>query len=149
MTVQSRHTTTDVVRIAIEATSAHVGSARRRLRQTLGSARVDEAVADDVVLTASELVTNAVESARAGTQVTLEVTVEPEVVVITIENEGPAFHLVAPPSLPGPHAVRGRGLAIAAILTEHLRTEHRDGHNLVTAMLPRVPQRPHSGGAGG
>jgi len=145
--VPSPRTTTDeVVRFTIEPSPTRVVTARRRLRALLVDAGLDDGCVADVVLASSELITNAVESARPGSDVHVEVTFADAGVTVTVENEGPAFHLPIPPALPDPSAVRGRGLAITSMLAEHVRTEHVGGRNRVSATLPVRSQRATSAG---
>lgn len=93
---------------------------------------------DDVVLTVSELASNAVIAARPSTRVAVEIDRHDDVLVVTVENAG-AVRPVVPVALPPVDALRGRGLALASMLSASLITEVRDGRTRMTATFPTTP----------
>ena len=78
---------------------------------------------DDLILVANELATNAIEAAALGSDVTVEVQVDPVSITIAIENIGPPFTLPADLSLPDRSRPRGRGLALSSQIVDELCAE--------------------------
>ena len=114
----------------------------RRLRQQLQHdevvGRLDAAVRTNVLLVASELVTNAI-AASTGPRVHVVLETGPRWLRIEVRNEGA---WVSPPStgtfrLPMPTAGRGRGLAIVSRLAEDVQIRV-DGNTTVVAALLRT-----------
>lgn len=112
----------------------------RRLRQQLqhdeGIAHLDPAIRTNVLLVASELLTNAI-AASTGSRVHVVVETEPRWVRIEVRNEG--AWLNPPPNgafrLPMATAGRGRGLAIVSRLAEELRIGVDGNTTVVSARL--------------
>ncbi|MFI9648296.1 ATP-binding protein [Streptomyces sp. NPDC052040] len=100
-----------------------VGRARRRARAFLEHRRVDQPTVDRVVLLVSELVTNAVEHARAP--IVLHLRVGPRRVRVEVTDGGPARQEAAWAASCGP-GEHGRGLCII----DEIATAHGDrlGH---------------------
>ncbi|MEU1407778.1 ATP-binding protein [Streptomyces sp. NPDC005728] len=99
----------------LPALPAAVGTARRVLRDLLAAWGVDEPARDDVVLVASELVTNALVHA-AGEQIVCRVHSSTDRVRLEVEdqNRGPARPV---PRQSGPDDQNGRGLFLVDALS--------------------------------
>lgn len=116
-----------------------VARARVQLRGWLEAIAVSSGDARDIELVFSELAGNAVKAAqRVGSSEDIELVARcEEVDLVVIEVQGPGDHL-RPDRLrgvfPGDQAETGRGLAIAAALTDRLEAERRDGSTLVRAV---------------
>lgn len=112
----------------------------RRLRQQL---QHDEAITQlepsartNVLLIASELVTNAI-AASLGTRIHVVIETEPRWVRIEVRNEGAWLSPPAPGTfrLPMPTAGRGRGLAIVSRLAEDLQIDVDGNTTVVSARI--------------
>ena len=117
-------------------------TAVRRLRQLLQHddviGRLDPSARTNVLLIASELLTNAI-SACTGSRVHVVIETGPRSVRIEVRNEG-AWLSPPPPGtfrLPMATAGRGRGLAIVSRLAEDLAIEV-DGNTTVVSALIRT-----------
>jgi anti-sigma regulatory factor (Ser/Thr protein kinase) len=99
-------------------------------------AAVDPAVADDVLVVASELVTNAVLHGRDPVVVT--VTLELPDVIISVTDRGAADPTPRPT---GEEDEAGRGLQIIQRLTTHWHVEHGEGTKSVVAVVQATPAR--------
>jgi anti-sigma regulatory factor (Ser/Thr protein kinase) len=134
---------TEAARFQMNPSAAELVALRRRvaghqvMRQLPASAR------EEVLLLVSELVTNAVEAARPGSPITVDVALDHdgvnETVAVTVENFGPPFLLPPHPELPPADEPRGRGLAIAAALADAVHSEHLGGRTRVVA-IRNVPR---------
>jgi anti-sigma regulatory factor (Ser/Thr protein kinase) len=106
--------------------------ARTHARRVLGS--LDPAVADDVLLVVSELVTNAVLHGRDPIVLTLRLDL-PEV-IISVSDRG----ATAPtPRHPDDDDERGRGLEIIEGLAVHWHVERENGRKSVVAIVSSAP----------
>jgi anti-sigma regulatory factor (Ser/Thr protein kinase) len=108
----------------------------RNLREQLRSFFADSAIgidiADDLILVANELTTNAIEAAALGSDVTVEVHVDPRRITLAVENVGPPFTLPDEVVLPDESRPRGRGLALTSRIVDDLCTEPMvDGTRIV------------------
>jgi anti-sigma regulatory factor (Ser/Thr protein kinase) len=122
------------IRLELEATHASIAEVRRIVRRFLadvsaaGSFTVDRA--DDVVLAASELSSNAVEHAGAPSfTLSLQETVE-EVRLAVHSASAPDLDLARlsrPDALADPTAPRGRGLGIVRVLSDEVDVAIADG----------------------
>lgn len=124
---------TDVARFTINPSAAELIDLRHHVRADAVLDRLPFRLLEDVILLLSELATNAIEAARPGSPVTVEVTREPAAVTVAVENFGPPFLLPLHPELPGSGEMRGRGLAIAAALSTSIHSEHHGGRTRVMA----------------
>ncbi|MGQ0521059.1 MAG: SpoIIE family protein phosphatase [Actinomycetota bacterium] len=95
-----------------------VARARLGLRDWLGPRLAGEAeLADDVLLVANELATNAERVARDALD--LHVCIEPDRVVVDVADDGPGAGLQVPPNVaPAVDALDGRGLHIVGRLAD-------------------------------
>ena len=151
----SGQTAFDTVRLRLEPDPSRLGAARRWVRTFLVESQVPGAVTDDVVLAASELMTNAVESSEPDSEVLVEIRVERAhrdrsagaAVELVVENVGPGFEVEEDPELPGPYAARGRGLAIATRLVDLLEVERLGDTNRVRAVRT-IPEHDTSADTG-
>ncbi|MEZ5244892.1 MAG: SpoIIE family protein phosphatase [Acidimicrobiales bacterium] len=112
------------------AAEISLGNARSRLSRWLdGHPRLD-----DIVLIATELLTNArTASDRPDRPVTLRASRDDHSVCLRVTNHGPALPTGTPP-MPDAANIRGRGLAIVAAVAD-LRIENVDGQVTVEARL--------------
>lgn len=132
----------------IERNPAELGRLRNEIGHALRSERVADALTADVTLVASELASNAVESAAAESiKIGLHVRLSSarQDVVISVANAGAWLsHDVDKFDLPGAMEPRGRGLAIARSLSEHLSVCTVRGRTVAIAYLARVELPLHS-----
>lgn len=103
------------------ATSDRLKSTRDQARQFLGANAVPLPCADDIVLTLSELLSNALASGQPGGTVTAELDcLNPHLVKLTVTNQSsvePANGLLTGHTeMPGPEIDHGRGLPLVAVL---------------------------------
>ena len=118
-------------RLRLSPDARSPGRARRMLLAALGGAGRDEvaAVADTVVLLASELCENAV--LHAGTEYEVDLRIEAGEVVVTVSDHGAGpleQHLSQPRRRYGRAAAHGRGLLLLTRLATAWGTRHeRDG----------------------
>jgi PAS domain S-box-containing protein len=128
------------LRLAPATASAH--DARRQVTEWLDDYPAAAADRDDLVLVASELVTNALTVAHS--EVVIRVIATPGAVTIEVEDDGPgfAFDPAILGTQPSPDAERGRGLFLVGSLVDrlHIDTDH-DGSVVQTARTlgVRVP----------
>jgi anti-sigma regulatory factor (Ser/Thr protein kinase) len=101
---------------------------------------VDGDVRDDVVLAASELVTNAVRHGLGG-DVRVEVSAVPSLVTLSVTSRAAPVELPVPESWtqPSPAAESGRGLAIVRQVSSRVEVDHRDGSVTVRVVRDRPP----------
>ncbi|HZD66028.1 MAG TPA: ATP-binding protein [Acidimicrobiales bacterium] len=120
--------------LTVPGTSLGPARTRRALRQHLGD--VGHETLDDLVLVASELVTNALE-ARAQV-IGVEVWVHHGRVQVTVNDSAPGMPT---PVCAGEDEVRGRGLAIVGALAAswEVHPEPRGKTIASTVVLPRPP----------
>lgn len=103
--------------LPLAADLGEVPDARRFVAEALRGFAIAESVLADVVLAASELVTNAVEHGRGIVEV--EVAEERGVIRVSVSNDGSAdLGPVSTWSPPAAGEVRGRGLAIVRALSD-------------------------------
>jgi anti-sigma regulatory factor (Ser/Thr protein kinase) len=95
-------------------------------------------LADDLILVANELTTNAIEAAALGTDITVEVRVAASHVTMTVENVGPPFAIPDSLTLPPSSHMRGRGLALSRSLAGDLSAERTDDGTRVVAKCARA-----------
>ncbi|MGW3949582.1 ATP-binding protein [Streptomyces sp. NPDC004752] len=104
----------------------HVSTARQRIRKTLADWGITGELADAVVLSANELVTNSVTHCRTSyAQVEVALTLEGP--VLTLEVSDPDRDRLPRPHDSGPDEESGRGLALVAGLAEdwgHRQEQH-------------------------
>ena len=143
-------TVTEIARFTISPSAAELVDLRHQVRGDAVVRRLSPAAKDDLILLLSELATNAIEAARPGSPVTVEVSWQPASVTVAVENFGTPFRLPARPRLPDSTDMRGRGLAIAAALSTAIHAEHHDGRTRVMATrelgrtsTPNDPSTPH------
>jgi anti-sigma regulatory factor (Ser/Thr protein kinase) len=103
------------------ATSARLKSTRDQARQFLVANAVSPTCADDIVLTLSELLSNALASGQPGGTVTAALNcVHPHLVKLTVMNQSSfepvSAFLPAITEMPGPEIDHGRGLPLVAAL---------------------------------
>ena len=119
---------------------AGVALARHLLGDWLTRLPLEGQEADDVLLIASELSTNAVRhSSGAPGSVLLRAWVEDQDVVLEVEDDGEG--LAWPESLdelPDTDAEQGRGLFLVNALADDVEAEHRPGHNVIRAVKRAV-----------
>jgi serine/threonine-protein kinase RsbW len=94
---------------------ASVLLSRRRVTRALRADGWNNERIDDVALMTSELTTNAVE--HAGTPFTLVIELSDHVLRVEVRDGSVALP-VAEPTTPSPVAMRGRGLALVAALSD-------------------------------
>jgi anti-sigma regulatory factor (Ser/Thr protein kinase) len=109
-----RHGGSPSGQITLPGTKTSVATARRYVRDVLG----DHPAADDAVLVASELVTNAVLHSRSGRGGTVRLTVCDTGRVVRMEVTDDGSLLSAPYLRDEPCAENGRGLHIVSALAK-------------------------------
>jgi anti-sigma regulatory factor (Ser/Thr protein kinase) len=105
----------------------HVPAARQRIRKVLADWGITGEVADSVVLSANELVTNSVTHCRVS-YAQVEVTLALDGPVLMLEVSDPDSDRLPRPHTSGPEEEGGRGLALVAGLAEewgHRQEPHR------------------------
>lgn len=132
----------------IERNPAELSRLRNEIVHALRSESIADPLAADVTLVVSELASNAVESAADDNiKVGLHVRLSPDRqdVVISVANVGAWLaQEVNSFDLPDPTQPRGRGLAIAHSLSEHLSVCTVRGRTVAIAYLARVELPVHS-----
>lgn len=132
----------------IERDPAELGRLRNEIVDALRSESVPDEFTADVTLVASELASNAVESAAAESiRIGLHVRLSParQDVVISVANAGAWLSQnIDKFDLPGATQPRGRGLAIARSLSEHLSVCTVRGRTVAIAYLARVELPSHA-----
>ena len=102
----------------------------RRLRHELAAwmaqLGADETVTSELVLAVTEVTTNAIEASPAG-EAQVQAETAAGAVRVVVLNEGPDFRGWTAPRAGGVLSERGRGLALAAELTDSLEFDHADG----------------------
>ena len=94
-----------------------------RLRDFLVEHQIDRQLCEDLILVTNELTTNAIEAAALGSDVTVEVRIDPAYIRIAVENIGPPFTLPDEVTLPPGSDLRGRGLALSRQIVGELVSE--------------------------
>ena len=120
------------------ATSDRLKSARDQARKFLVENAVSPRYADDIVLTLSELLSNALTSGVTAGMVTVELNCQrPHLITLTVTNKRstqPATHFPPPSTeMPGPGIDHGRGLPLVAALASRLSIDGRLGTTRVQA----------------
>ncbi|SDG91778.1 SpoIIE family protein phosphatase [Nonomuraea jiangxiensis] len=148
--------TTRVSSTAFDGTPHAPAHARKFVRQVLGEWRLNH-LAEDAVLLASELVTNAVVHAGTGIELTcrLDVDADPAKLEIEVDDHHPTRTILAEEGMPTDTLrTSGRGLALAGLLADAwgvtytktakrvwVRMELADGCEPVEAPPPPVPAK--------
>jgi anti-sigma regulatory factor (Ser/Thr protein kinase) len=112
------------------------GVARTFVEQQLSETTHDRALADDVVLVVSELVTNAVRAGASTIHVTLDATAHRVVLVVDDDASGWPTLMDADND-----AVGGRGLSIVEQLADEWHVSRHVGGKRVTARWNRRGER--------
>jgi anti-sigma regulatory factor (Ser/Thr protein kinase) len=117
-------------------------STRDQARKFLAANAVRLPCAEDVVLTLSELVSNAFASGQPGGTVTAELDcLHPHLVKLTVTNQrspDPAERLSpGPTEMPGPEIDHGRGLPLVAALAARVSIDGLQGSTRVQADFMR------------
>jgi anti-sigma regulatory factor (Ser/Thr protein kinase) len=109
---------TEPLQITVPATRDRIAAARASMRLWLSPRSVPAMIIDDVLLAASEALTNAAEHGHAfdGTPVQLQLASEGSTLVLTVEDTG---------KWGPPHAMadRGRGIAIIRAVSQKVMIE--------------------------
>lgn len=98
---------------------------------------LNEALLDDVLLVATELLSNAKTAARPGSTITLGCSAEGGRVEVAVTNAGPLFS--HRPVMPAPGSQRGRGLAIVAAIADLSVDDNQADGITVRAVLNPPP----------
>jgi len=127
------------------ATTASVGDSRDAVRRWLTDLRCDEPLVDDMVLMASELVTNALEHASGASS--MSVSLDDGMLCLAVRHHGSAGQLpeVDTWGPAHPEAFSGRGLGIVAALADEVRVR-TDGPEITIEVRRHVG--PASAGRG-
>lgn len=122
--------------LELPATPPSVRAARSAVSRAPAVLALDPQWRDDVVLIVSELVSNAVAAAPAGTSVAVRVEEAPGCLTVEVRNVvDDAPHFPERPSMPPPPQPNGRGLALVHRMSTAVFTSV-DHHVLtVTAVL--------------
>ena len=119
-------------RVTLRSDARELRILRQHLRQFFAQHDVRAQLCDDLILVANELTTNAIEAAALGSDVTVEVHVDPRRITLAVENVGPPFTLPDEVVLPDESRPRGRGLALTSRIVDDLCTEPMvDGTRIV------------------
>ncbi len=125
----------DTLRLAWRAGTVSLRGTRQRvsswLADTTHPPTADEV--EDLVLVATELLSNADQAAPEGTVVDLQAQRTEDHVEITVANEGAPITVDG--SMPDRDQHRGRGLAIVQQVADRLETTHHSGRTRVTASI--------------
>ena len=122
--------------VEIDRTPVELCRVRAWVADVLFHARIGAALTADVVLVASELVSNAVEAAAGGTiEVHLRVRdiVGGREIVLSVSNSGTWAERADQFTLPHATGPRGRGLAVCRSLTRHLSLRRIGGRTVATS----------------
>lgn len=123
--------------VMVSCDAASVGPARTFVRRPLESAdepTIGSEQIDDIVLVASELVTNAVEHGTGGD---VEVSVDISNSYVTLSVAASSDGLPRPAhGVPSADALRGRGLFIVGALCEDVTFERSGDSNRITCAFP-------------
>jgi anti-sigma regulatory factor (Ser/Thr protein kinase) len=116
------------MRRTIHRDSRAPAAARQQVSEFLERPDISHDVVKDVVLAASELVTNAVEA--GATSVELRVNVTKQDITMSVDDDTGGWPTLTSPN---PYATRGRGLAIVAKTAQTWDVERTDQGKKVTA----------------
>lgn len=116
------------MRRTIHCDSRAPAAARQQVSEFLERPDISHDVVKDVVLAASELVTNAVEA--GATSVELRVNVTKQDITMSVDDDTGGWPTLTSPN---PYATRGRGLAIVAKTAQTWDVERTDQGKKVTA----------------
>lgn len=118
---------------------------RDEVRQELERAALPPAGVGDILVVLSELTTNGLQAAsghRAAVSVVMSIDDEDDVVELLIKNVGVAFERdaldQAPQDMPSAPSVAGRGLAVAAALSDELEITPLIGGTQVRVARRRI-----------
>lgn len=75
---------------------------------------------DDMQLVLVELLTNAIEASDTTDNVHCELVTDDKSFVLRVVNQNPGGHPVEIRKMPDPYSLRGRGLALAQEMSDHL-----------------------------
>jgi serine/threonine-protein kinase RsbW len=132
---RNRDEGSQVTTVRLPATPASAAALRHQITADLTEQPVAPALIDDVVLVATELVTNAIRHAEplVGGQVTVTWTVDGGSVLIRVTDGGGASR----PRVrhPSPRETSGRGLALVEALATHWGVEDTAGATTVWATI--------------
>jgi serine/threonine-protein kinase RsbW len=127
-----------VVTLRVPAAPASVALVRARIGTDLDLVSVDPAVIEDVLLVASELVTNAIRHGEplagdGGGEVTVAWQVDPQAIVVRVTDAGGASR----PKVRHPSAreIGGRGLALVEAIASRWGVEDADDATTVWAAV--------------
>ncbi len=123
------------LRIDLQPHANQLADVRRGLRAWLTESGVSDPTADEMVLVANELCTNAIEATEGDHADHLDAAVDGGAVRFSVANAHragqPAVPAVAPGLESGSLQTRGRGLAIVEALVDLLTFESFDGRTIV------------------
>lgn len=105
-----------------------------RVVRRLASAWAEAVSAEpgDLPLIVTELLSNAVNASPPDGSVIVRLDRDPDAWSVTVVDEGPGFR-TGSLAIPGPDAIRGRGLALVNQLVDAVVVERVDGLTVVTA----------------
>ncbi len=145
----SGRVTAPVRRIRIPADLERLAEVRRLVREAAGATGATTDAVDDLVQAVDEAATNIIVHGYAGQPgwVEIEVAVAGPELVITIEDDGPAFD---PTTLPDPDMTvpalvrgpRGMGIRLMRLATDSLAYGPRDGGGNILTMTRSLVPRP-------
>lgn len=125
----------------IDQSPVELGRVRAWVADVLVRAHIGTSLTADVVLVASELVSNAVEAAVGGTiEIHLRVRdiVGGKEIVLSVSNSGTWAERPDEFTLPASSGPRGRGISVCRSLTRHLSLRRIGGRTVATSYF-RVP----------
>lgn len=110
-------------RLTLASDARELRGLRQQLKSLFSTNEIRQDLADDLILVANELTTNAIEAAAPRTAVTVEVALDDHHITLAVENVGPPFTLPDELRLPEKTRPRGRGLALTSRIVDELCTE--------------------------
>ena len=121
---------------------AAIPIARQLLADWLHHQPMDPLAADDLLLVADELCSNAVAAGDPNQPVVLRARVEGDAVAVEVEDRGRVDPALPTPALPEPMAETGRGLFIARALSDELSASHEGDCTVLRAVKRAVVASP-------
>ena len=113
--------------------------ARSLFSDWLENIGVDPADAEDLLLTVSELCTNAVRfSSGAPGALSVHAWGDGDAIVVAVSDDGTGFDWRPPDEAPDPDSDEGRGLFLVSTLVDQVDVSRRDGRTVVTAVKRAV-----------
>jgi anti-sigma regulatory factor (Ser/Thr protein kinase) len=125
-------------RVTLRSDARELRTLREHLKEFFAEHEVRAQLTDDLILVANELTTNAIEASALGSDVVVEVHIDPSHITLAIENVGEPFELPVEVALPDKSRSRGRGLALTSRIVDDLCAEQMADGTRVVAKCRRT-----------